>query len=128
MERRNINASDAPPPVGLTYSQAVEVVNASRTLYISGQVGIDASGTIPEDIVEQSKVVWANIEAQLRAGGMSLDNVVKITTIVTDHAYIAASRSTRLEVLGDRRPGSTLIVAGLVDPAMKIEIEAIAVA
>ena len=128
MDRRNINASDAPPPVGLTYSQAVEVVNASRTLYISGQVGIDASGTIPEDIVEQSKVVWANIEAQLRAGGMSLDNVVKITTIVTDHSYIAASRTARLEVLGDRRPGSTLIVAGLVDPAMKIEIEAIAVA
>ena len=53
MQRRDINAADAPAPAG-QYSQAVEVTGANRTLYISGQVGIAADGSIPEDAEAQS--------------------------------------------------------------------------
>ena len=53
MQRRDINAADAPAPAG-QYSQAIEVTGASRTLYISGQVGITADGSIPEDAEAQS--------------------------------------------------------------------------
>ena len=38
-------------------------------------------GTIPDDIAEQSRLAWQNLEAQLKAGGMTVDNLVKITTI-----------------------------------------------
>jgi 2-iminobutanoate/2-iminopropanoate deaminase len=127
MNIRAINAPDAPKPAG-QYSQAVEVTGATRTLYISGQVGIDTAGTIPADAEGQSRLVWANIQAQLRAAGMTLDNVVKITTILPSLADLPASRVTRAEALGDRKPASTLIVGGLANPAWKIEIEAIAVA
>jgi enamine deaminase RidA (YjgF/YER057c/UK114 family) len=48
--------------------------------------------------------------------------------IIPDAAEIPASRPARAEALGDRRPASTLIVAGLANPAWKIEIEAIACA
>ena len=127
MKLKHINAADAAPPAG-QYTQAVEVSGATRTLYISGQVGNDPAGATPVEFDAQCRLVWANLEAQLRAAGMSLDNVVKFVTIIPDHADVARSRSIRAEILGERRPASTLIVAGLADPKWKIEIEAIAVA
>lgn len=62
MQRRDLNSSDAPPPAA-AYTQAIEVSGATRTLYISGQVGQRMDGTIPEDIVEQSQLAWENLEA-----------------------------------------------------------------
>jgi enamine deaminase RidA (YjgF/YER057c/UK114 family) len=81
MQRRDLNAPNAPLPVA-AYTQAIEVSGATRTLYISGQVGQRVDGTIPDDIVEQSRLAWQNLEAQLKAAGMTLDNLVKITTIL----------------------------------------------
>jgi 2-iminobutanoate/2-iminopropanoate deaminase len=51
MQRRDLNASNAPLPVA-AYPQAIEVSGPMRTLYISGQVGQRMDGTIPDDIVE----------------------------------------------------------------------------
>jgi 2-iminobutanoate/2-iminopropanoate deaminase len=127
MLKRDINAPDAPAPAS-PYTQAVEVSGVSRTLYISGQVPADVAGKIPDDIEAQIRFAWSNVVAQLRAAGMTLDNLVKVTTILPNHADLPASRKVRTEVLGDRRPGSTLIIGGLANPAWKIEIEAIACA
>jgi 2-iminobutanoate/2-iminopropanoate deaminase len=74
MLRRDLNAPDAHPPVA-AYTHAIEVSGATRTLYISGQVGQRMDGTIPDDIVEQSRLAWQNLEAQLKAAGMTLDNL-----------------------------------------------------
>ena len=123
MERREINATDAPLPAA-AYTQAIEVSLAARTPYISGQVGVRADGTIPDAIAEQSQIAWQNLEAQLRVARMTLDNLVKITTILPNHGDLAAAREGRSKVLGNRKPASTLIVAGLADPAWKIEVEA----
>jgi 2-iminobutanoate/2-iminopropanoate deaminase len=127
MQRRDLNAPDAPLPVA-AYTQAIEVSGPARTLYVSGQVGLRMDGTMPDDIVEQTLLAWQNLEAQLKAAGMTLDNLVKITTIVPNHGDVAGAREGRSKVLGDRKPASTLIVGGLANPAWKIEIEAIAVA
>jgi 2-iminobutanoate/2-iminopropanoate deaminase len=122
MQRRDLNAPEAPAPVA-AYTQAIEVTGATRTLYISGQVGQRMDGT---DIVEQRRLAWQNLEAQLEAAGMTLDNLVKITTILPNHGDLAAAREGRSAVLGDRRPASTLIVGGLANPAWKIEGIAVA--
>ena len=127
MNIRHSNAPDAPPPVG-QYSHAVEDTGATRTVYLSGQVGTARDGSVPEDALTQARNVWANIEAQLRAVGMTFDNVVKIVTIITSLDHLAANRTARGEALGERKPASTLVVGGLVSPAYKIEIEAVAVA
>ena len=127
MQRREINAPDAPAPAG-SYTQAVEITGATRTLYVSGQVPADTSGHVPDDLLSQCRQAWKNVEAQLRAAGMSFDNVVKITTILPDHASLGDSRKARSEAMGDRKPASTLIVGGLASPAWKIEIEVIACA
>ena len=127
MQRRDINAPDAPAPIS-AYSQAVEVTAVTRTLYISGQVGVDIDGNVPDDFMKQSRLVWANVSAQLRAADMTLDNVVKFVTILPNPSDIAASRTSRQEALGNRRPAHTLIIGGLANPVWKIEVEAVAVA
>lgn len=127
MNRREINAPDAPAPAG-SYTQAIEVSGVTRTLYVSGQVAVDTAGKIPDDLASQCKLVWRNVEAQLRAAGMGLDNIVKIVTILPDLASLGESRKARADAMGDRKPASTLIIGGLASPAWKIEIEVIACA
>jgi enamine deaminase RidA (YjgF/YER057c/UK114 family) len=127
MQKREINAEAAPQPAA-AYSQAVEVAGGTRMLFISGQIGVKADGTSPTGVAEQARLAWRNLEAQLNAAGMGFDNLVKVTMIIPNAADIPATRSARAEALGNRRPSSTLIVAGLADPAWKIEIEGIACA
>ena len=91
MQRRDINAPDAPMPAA-PYTQAVEVTGATRTLYVSGQVPADIKGVTPDDLASQCRLAWANVAAQIRAAGMELENIVKITTILPDHASLGESR------------------------------------
>ena len=127
MQRRDINAADAPPPAG-QYTQAIEVTGVSRTLYLSGQVGIASDGSVPEDAEAQCALAWRNLQVLLRAAGMQIENLVKITTIVRNPSDIPVVRSGRAAVLGAHKPASTLIVGGLSNPAWKVEVEGIAVA
>src|SRR3954470_16788064 len=127
MQRRDINAADAPAPAG-QYTQAVEVTGATRTLYFSGQVGVATDGSIPEDAEAQCALAWRNLQAQLRAADMGIENLVKITTIVRNASDVASVRAGRAAVLGAHRPASTLIIGGVSNPAWKVEVEGIAVA
>jgi enamine deaminase RidA (YjgF/YER057c/UK114 family) len=127
MQRRDLNAPDAYAPIA-AYTQAVEVSGATRTLYVSGQVGMRPDGSIPEDPVEQSRLAFRNLEAQLRAADVTLDNLVNITYILPNLADLAAARAGRDEVFAGRKPASTTIVGGLANAAWKIEVEGIAVA
>ncbi|EJM98878.1 RidA family protein [Phyllobacterium sp. YR531] len=127
MERRKINAADAPVSVG-GYSQAVEVRSPERTLYISGQIPVAADGTLPESFGDQARLVWRNIEAQLRAADMSLDNLVKVNVFLADRAYALENRAVRAEILQDRAPAMSVIITEIFDSAWLLEIEAIAVA
>jgi 2-iminobutanoate/2-iminopropanoate deaminase len=127
MKIRPINASDAPAPVA-SYAQAVEVTNAARILYISGQIPVGKDGSVPSGFGDQFRMAWANIEAQLRAADMTLDNLVKITVFLADRRFAAESREVRRAILGDRRPALTVIIAGIFDAAWLVEIEAVAVA
>lgn len=127
MQRRAVNAPEAPP-IAPYYSQAIEVSGEARTLYISGQVGVDADGKLADDFSTQCRQTLLNLQAQLRTAGMTFDNVVKLNTILPDLANIGELRRIRAEIMGDCKPASTLFVSGLVDPAYTIEIEAIACA
>ena len=127
MQIRRINSEAALAPT-TGYSQALEVTGHTRMLFVSGQIPAAADGTVPEGFEAQCRLAWSNVEAQLKAAGMTLDNLVKITTILPDQGDIVAAREGRGSVLGDRRPASTLIVGGLANPAWKIEVEAVAVA
>lgn len=127
MQTRPVNAPDAPAAAG-GYAQALEVTGAARLLFISGQVPVSAAGALAGDFPTQCRQAWANVEAQLRAAGMGLDNLVKVTTFLADRADAAANRAIRQEMLGARSPALTVIITGIFDPAWLVEIEAIAAA
>jgi enamine deaminase RidA (YjgF/YER057c/UK114 family) len=126
MQLRPIIAADAPPARG--YAQAMEVRDASRWLFVSGQVPVAADGTVPEGFEAQCRQAWANVLAQLRAAGMDLDNLVKVTIFLASRDGIAAYRQVRQEVLGDRIVALTAILPAIFDAAWLVEIEAVAAA
>lgn len=125
MRKRLINAPDAPAPIGW-YSQALELTVFSRTVFVSGQIPVAVDGAIPDGFRAQCRLVWRNIEAQLRAANMTLDNIVKINTYLSDRRYAQENRDIRREVLGDRAPASTVVITGIVDEKWLLEIEATA--
>ena len=127
MQKRIINATDAPAPAG-TYSQAIEVQNATRTLYVSGQIPVAVDGAVPGDFMSQARLAWQNVVAQLHAADMTLDNLIKVTIFLSDRRYIPEYRQVRSEFLGERRPALTCIITGIFDTAWLLEIEAIACA
>lgn len=110
------------------YSQAVKVTDAKRTLYVSGQIPVSPKGIVPEDFRDQALQAWVNVEAQLCAAAMGLDNIVKHTTFLADRAYRAENSRVRKEVLGEREPALTVIVCDVFDEKWLLEIEVIAVA
>jgi 2-iminobutanoate/2-iminopropanoate deaminase len=127
MKRRDINASDAPQPVG-GYAQAVELTGASRIVLVSGQVPVTADNKLPRDFETQARQAWANLIAQLHAADMTLDNLVKVTFFLSDRKYIPEYRRVRQEVLAGRTIGLTTIITGIFDEEWLLEIEGIAAA
>jgi 2-iminobutanoate/2-iminopropanoate deaminase len=115
-------------PTEMSYAQAHEVTNASRLLFISGQVPVGNDDYVPPDFKSQCRLAWANVEAQLKAAGMTLDNLVKVTTFLSDRRYRQENYEVRMEVLGERSPALTVIITGIYDEAWLLEIEAIAAA
>lgn len=127
MEVKPINAPNAPAAAG-GYAQAIEVTGAARLLFVSGQVPVTRDHVLPATFREQCRLAWANVEAQLCAAGMGLDNLVKITTFLSSRDFAAENRDVRQEVLGTRCPALTVIITGIFDEAWLVEIEAVAAA
>ena len=119
---------DGSPPVKGTYPQAVETTGASRWLHLSGQVPVASDGSVKADFLGQCEQVWDNVEIQLAAAGMTLDNLVKVTTYLADRSHALENREVRATRLAGRPPALTVIVTGLFDEAWLVEIEAIAAA
>ena len=126
MTNRAIDPQGVYPPSG-AYSHAVSTHGTGRTLYISGQLGVDPKGTVPETFAEQANQCWRNIIAILAADDMTTHDLVKVTTFLTDISNARALGSIREPFLQGARPASTLIaVSALVMPEWLIEVEAIA--
>jgi enamine deaminase RidA (YjgF/YER057c/UK114 family) len=127
MERRPINAADAPVPT-TGYVQALEISGHRRLLLISGQTPVAADGTVPDGFEAQCRQAWRNVAAQLAAAGMTLDDLVMHRTYLADRSYGPANRAVRNEVLAGRATALTVVVAGIFDEAWLVEIEAVAAA
>jgi len=125
MQTRAINAPDAPAPPS-NYAQTLEVAGAKRLLMVSGQIPVAQDGTVPNDFEAQCRLAWGNVEAQLRAAGMTLDNLVKVTIFLSSRDYNMDNRRIREQVMGARQIALTVIITGIFDEKWLLEIEAIA--
>lgn len=119
---------DGSPPVEGSYPQAVEVTGLTRWLYLSGQIPVAPDGSLAGDFTGQCEQVWDHVETQLTAAGMTLDNLVKVTTFLSDRRYALENREVRVRRLAGRQPALTVIVTGIFDEAWLVEIEAVAAA
>jgi len=109
------------------YSHAV--MAQGRTLYVAGQVPVDADGAVVgSDAATQAGQVLSNLRAVLEAASATLDDVVRTTVYLTDlDDRAAVGEVRRAHFVGDPPANTLLVVAGLADPRYLVEIDAIAV-
>ncbi|MFD4761334.1 RidA family protein [Streptomyces sp. NPDC058439] len=124
---RVVSTPDAPAAIG-PYSQGI---SAGNLMFVSGQLPIDpktGSLSAGSSIEEQTRQVLRNVEAVLKAGGMSLTNVVSTTVYVADLDDFARFNSAYAEYFGSTAPPARATVeVARVPRDAKVEISAIAV-
>jgi len=109
------------------YSHGAEIPEGARVLFVSGQVGMDSRGKLQPTFEKQALQAWKNIGQVLKAAGMGYKDIVKITSFITDGRYLMANRAARDQFITEPYPAATLLVVqGLADPAMLVEIEVVA--
>ena len=126
-----VSTTDAPPPMPV-FSQGVRKGNI---LQVSGQGSVDpASGdfVFTGDVKGQTTRVLQNIEAILKAGGASIDDVVMLRVYLTQREDFAAMNEAYAEFVSTRTPSGVLpsrttVFTGLPLPDMLVEIDALAV-
>jgi len=120
MSRRLIS-SGSPFEAEIGYSRAVV---QDGWVFVAGTTGFDyATMEIAEDVAAQAEQTFRNIDAALRMAGASMADVVRVRYLLPDAGLWEACWPVTSAWLGDVRPAATMLVAGLQDPRMKIEIE-----
>ncbi|SDD06004.1 Enamine deaminase RidA, house cleaning of reactive enamine intermediates, YjgF/YER057c/UK114 family [Massilia sp. PDC64] len=125
---RKTNPPSVPKPVA-AYSHVAEVPPGTRLLFLAGQVGNRADGSLPEGVEDQAVQALENIRLILAAQGAGPQDIAKLTFYVAAKpASLAKLNAKRAEMFaGTPPPPSTWIqVAGLARPEYLVEIEAVA--
>ncbi|HEX5280996.1 MAG TPA: RidA family protein [Micropepsaceae bacterium] len=126
---RHSNPSGMSQPTG--YSQMVEVNGPHRLIFVAGQTGTDVAGKPAKGFRAQMMQAYANIRTALASAGGTMNNIVRLTTYVTDIEQNAdVYREVRAATFTDKNalPASTLVqVVRLADPAYLVEVDAIAI-
>jgi enamine deaminase RidA (YjgF/YER057c/UK114 family) len=126
---RNINPDTLPPPTGFSH---VTVPAPGTTVYLAGQTGHRADGSIDDDLVRQFDQACANVIEAVRAAGGGPEHLARLLIYVTD---VAGYRSRRKEIgeayrrhFGSHYPAMALLgTTELVDPAARVELVGVAV-
>jgi enamine deaminase RidA (YjgF/YER057c/UK114 family) len=117
-------SSGSPFEEIMGYSRAIV---AGNMVYVAGTSGF-ANGQIADDVVEQTETAFKTIAEALAKAGSSLDDAVRVVVYLTDVAYFEKVAPVLGKHLKKSKPAnSTVIVAALVDPRMKVEVEITAI-
>jgi enamine deaminase RidA (YjgF/YER057c/UK114 family) len=118
-------SSGSPYEVLIGFSRAVRV---GERVIVSGTAPVWPDGECPEDPALQARRCVEIIEEALREAGASLRDVVRTRQYIVSRDDAEAVSKVHGECFGDVRPASTMVVvAGLLDPRWKVEIEAEAI-
>ncbi|MEU4465553.1 RidA family protein [Streptomyces sp. NPDC024017] len=120
-ERRQAILSGSVFEERIGYARAV--VDGDR-VHVSGTTGFDyVDMTISEDVVEQAEQCLRNIGAALAEAGSSFADVVRVRYLLPEREDFEPCWPVLRACFGEVRPAATMVVCGLADPRMKIEIE-----
>jgi 2-iminobutanoate/2-iminopropanoate deaminase len=130
MPRRVITSPKLPAPMrGGAFSAGVEAP-AGRTVFVSGQVSMDAEGNVvgEGDVKRQTETVLEHVRTVLEEAGGGMDDIVKVTVFITDMGFYDEIHEVRRRYFEEPYPASSMVeVSALIDPRLLIEIEAVAV-
>ena len=126
-----LNPDNHLPPTG-RFSH-VAMAEPGRLAFIAGQVALDGQGNLvgPNDAGAQFPQVFANLQTILNGIGASFSNVVELTTYLVGEdsrqPWLDARDAVYQQYFPDGKypPNTLLIISGLVQPAMKVEISAV---
>lgn len=106
-----------------TYAMSRAVVQGDWC-FVSGTVGYDyGSGKLPESAAQQAQNTFTNIMAALDAAGFELGHTIRVQYTVSDRKYVKEVLPVIQKHFGAILPAATMVIAGMVDEAMKVEIE-----
>jgi len=123
MPKKVIQTADAPAAIG-PYSQAVQVGN---TLYMSGQIPLDPKTMqiVDGGIEAQAKQVFANLRGVAEAAGATLNDIVKVTILLTDLAEFAKVNDVMAAHFDAPYPARATYQVAALPRGAKIEVEAV---
>lgn len=115
-----------PPSLHRPIGAYVQVVRAGDWVVTSGQAALDAEGQIvcPGDITGQTRTTLANVTAALAGAGAALGDVVRMTVYLADYADYPAMDRVFAEVFAGHLPARATLLAPIIYPELRIEIEA----
>ena len=128
MQQRTLVSSGTIWEKKYGYSRAVSVGNV---VFVAGTTAVDENGVVvgPGSPFEQARFIFQKIEKALIEAGLSLQNVVRVRTFITDISRWEEVARAQGEVFADIRPAATLVqVSALISPDLLVEIEVDAIA
>ena len=129
MDKTIIQSTDAPAPVG-TYSQAVAIDQSDgRTVWISGQIGLDpiTGQMVSDDFDAQARQVFQNLSAIAQAAGGSLADIVKLTLYLTDLGEFAKANAIMAELFPKPFPARSAVGVAALPKGAIFEADAVLV-
>lgn len=118
-----INSEKVPAAIG-PYSQAIE---SNGFVYVSGQLPINTeTGTMPKTIEEQTTQLLSNIKSILEAAGLSMDNVVKTTVLMTNLGDFTKMNEVYGTFFSGAYPARAAYQVVALPKGAMVEIEAVA--
>jgi reactive intermediate/imine deaminase len=124
MERKVVHTDQAPQAIG-TYSQAI---SAGRTVYLSGQIGLDPiSMKLEEGIEGQIHRVFQNLAAVAEAAGGTLNDFVKVNVYLTDLASFPRVNEIMATYFRQPFPARAAVGVAALPRGAQVEIEAVMV-
>jgi 2-iminobutanoate/2-iminopropanoate deaminase len=124
MKKKQIHTTQAPSAIG-PYSQAIRI---GEFLYTSGQIALNPENMemMNGAIEEETEWVLKNLEAILKADGMSLSHVIKTTVYLTDLGEFARVNQVYEKFFGETKPARACVQVAALPKGAKVEIDAIA--
>ena len=126
MTNERISRIPAPVVPGIADSTRV---SAGDLIFISGQVGFEADGSVPTDFARAVELTFGELERALHAAGATYDDLVRVNVYITelDQEKLAVYRQTRDAIVKVAEPAaSSLIGVHSLYNGATIEIDAIA--
>jgi enamine deaminase RidA (YjgF/YER057c/UK114 family) len=118
---RRLISTGSPFEKTMGYSRAVV---QGDWCFVSGVTGYDyTSMMMPGAVAEQAQNCFATIEAVLKEAEFAMQDIARVQYTVTDRDFVPDLRPVLERWLGDIRPAATMVIADLIEPAMKVEIE-----